>query len=76
MERYKQIQEALASRGYFNGPVDGLWGDDSVEALRRFQRDQNLTDDGKIGALSLIALGLGPRRTAENNPAPVPALQP
>jgi len=34
-----------------------------LDALKRFQRDQNLTEDGKIGALSLIALGLGPRRT-------------
>ena len=61
-ERYQQIQQALADRGYFDGPADGRWGPDSVEALRRFQREQNLTDDGKIGSLSLIALGLGPRR--------------
>lgn len=61
-ERYKEIQQALADRGYFNGPVDGNWGPDSVESLKRFQHDQNLTDDGKIGSLSLIALGLGPKR--------------
>lgn len=63
-ERYKQIQEALASRGYFNGAADGTWGPESVDALKRFQHDQNLTDDGKIGSLSLIALGLGPKRVA------------
>ena len=63
-ERYKEIQEALASRGYFNRQADGNWGPDSVDALKRFQRDQNLTDDGKIGSLSLIALGLGPKRVA------------
>jgi peptidoglycan hydrolase-like protein with peptidoglycan-binding domain len=61
-ERYKEIQQALAEHGYFNGSVDGAWGADSVDALKRFQRDQNLTDDGKIGSLSLIALGLGPKR--------------
>jgi hypothetical protein len=33
-----------------------------VEALKRFQADQNLTPDGKLGSLSLIALGLGPKR--------------
>ncbi|HUA86021.1 MAG TPA: peptidoglycan-binding domain-containing protein [Bryobacteraceae bacterium] len=63
-ERYKEIQEALASKGYFKGTADGAWGADSVDALKRFQRDQNLTDDGKIGSLSLIALGLGPKRAA------------
>lgn len=62
-ERYKEIQQALAEKGYFNGPVDGQWGPESVDALKRFQREQNITDDGKIGSLSLIALGLGPKRT-------------
>jgi hypothetical protein len=41
--------------------------------LKRFQREQNLPDDGKIGSLSLIALGLGPKRASLNNaPNPVP----
>jgi peptidoglycan hydrolase-like protein with peptidoglycan-binding domain len=63
-ERYKEIQQSLADKGYFSGPVDGNWGPESVDALKRFQREQNLTDDGKIGSLSLIALGLGPKRGA------------
>ena len=62
-ERYKEIQQALADRGYFSGSPDGTWGPDSIDSLKRFQRDQSLTDDGKIGSLSLIALGLGPKRT-------------
>jgi peptidoglycan hydrolase-like protein with peptidoglycan-binding domain len=61
-ERYKEIQEALADKGYFHGPVDGTWGADSTDAMKRFQTEQNLSADGKISALSLIALGLGPRR--------------
>ncbi|MEQ1886186.1 MAG: peptidoglycan-binding domain-containing protein [Bryobacteraceae bacterium] len=61
-ERYKEIQQALLDRGYFRGQVDGVWGPDSVDALKRFQVDQNLDSDGKVGSLSLIALGLGPRR--------------
>jgi peptidoglycan hydrolase-like protein with peptidoglycan-binding domain len=72
-ERYKEIQAALADRGYFSGTPDGTWGPESSEALKRFQRDQNLTDDGKIGSLSLIALGLGPKRmSAGVQPAPSP----
>jgi Putative peptidoglycan binding domain len=61
-ERYQEIQKSLADKGYFGGPVNGSWGPDSVEALKRFQRDQNIGDDGKLGSLSLIALGLGPKR--------------
>lgn len=81
-DRYKEIQQSLAEKGYFAGPVNGTWGPDSVEALKRFQRDQNIGDDGKLGSLSLIALGLGPKRGApgsnggaekpENSEAPPP----
>jgi len=67
-ERYKEIQQALFERGYFHRDPDGAWGTESIESLKRFQHDQSLTEDGKIGSLSLIALGLGPRR-----PAPEPA---
>jgi hypothetical protein len=64
-ERYKEIQQSLADKGYFAGPVNGTWNADSVEALKHFQRDENIGDDGKLGSLSLIALGLGPKRGAE-----------
>jgi murein L,D-transpeptidase YcbB/YkuD len=72
-DRYKEIQQALADKRYFSGSVDGNWGQDSVDALKRFQHDQNLTEDGKIGSLSLIALGLGPKHDAPpTGSAPVP----
>jgi len=63
-ERYKEIQQALADKGYFGGAANGAWGSESVDALKRFQHDQSLPEDGKIGSLSLIALGLGPKHDA------------
>jgi peptidoglycan hydrolase-like protein with peptidoglycan-binding domain len=60
-ERYLEIQRALASKGYLNGEPSGVWDDASVEALRTFQREQNLEPSGKLDSLSLIALGLGPK---------------
>jgi hypothetical protein len=60
--RYREIQQALADKGYFQGTVDGTWRADSIDALKRFQKDQNLTGAGKLDSLSLIALGLGPKR--------------
>ena len=75
-ERYKEIQQALASKGYFRGEPNGAWGLDSQEALKRFQSDQNLTPDGKIGSLSLIALGLGPKRLTAQSHAQPPAEPP
>jgi peptidoglycan hydrolase-like protein with peptidoglycan-binding domain len=66
----------LADRGYYKGTVNGEWGDDSVEAMRHFQADRKLDEDGKITALSLIGLGLGPvhdGRSGHNVEAPVPS---
>jgi peptidoglycan hydrolase-like protein with peptidoglycan-binding domain len=60
-DRYAEIQQALAAKGYFTGQANGVWGPDSIEAMKRFQADQKLPPDGKIGSLSLIALGLGPK---------------
>ena len=60
-ERYKEIQEALAQKGYLHGEATGVWSPDSADALRRFQQDQNLQASGKLDSLSIIALGLGPK---------------
>jgi peptidoglycan hydrolase-like protein with peptidoglycan-binding domain len=76
-DRYKEIQQALASKGYFRGEPSGEWGPDSADALKRFQAEQNLMPDGKINSLSLIALGLGPKRlTAKSAAAPSPQAAP
>jgi peptidoglycan hydrolase-like protein with peptidoglycan-binding domain len=64
-ERFREFQQALADRGYYTGPVNGDWGPESVDALKRFQQDQNLTPDGKLGSLTIIALGLGPKRETD-----------
>lgn len=61
LERYKEIQGALAKKGYLHGEASGVWNPDSADALRRFQQDQNLQASGKLDSLSIIALGLGPK---------------
>jgi hypothetical protein len=73
-DRYKEIQEALASKGYLQ-PEDasGKWDQASVEALKKFQADQKLDSTGKLNSLSLIALGLGPRYEP---PAPAKPAEP
>lgn len=74
-ERYKEIQDALVSKGYLK-PEDatGGWNQTSLDALKKFQGDQNIESTGKINSLSLIALGLGPKRdTASVKPVTEPA---
>ena len=65
-----EMLQALASKGYFHGEPNGEWGPDSADALKRFQAEQNLTPDGKLTSLSLIALGLGPKRLTAQTHAP------
>lgn len=77
--RYQQIQQALADKGYYKGPVNGEWGDDSVAALKKFQADRKIEDDGKINSLSLIGLGLGPKHDGNSGligPASPPGVDP
>ena len=70
-DRYRDIQQALATKGYLQtGSPSGVWDNSSVEALKKFQQDQNLEPSGKIDSLSLIALGLGPRRDTQAPPLP------
>ena len=76
-QRYREIQEALAAKGYLRAEdATGTWGQTSIDAMKRFQTDQNITSTGKINSLSLIALGLGPKReTFVKPPTPTPADQ-
>jgi len=71
-----EIQRALSDRGYYKGSVDGNWNADSVDALRRFQKDQNLQSDGKISSLALIGLGLGPKHEPMGDYAAKPVAKP
>lgn len=74
-DRYKEIQKALADRGYLKTEPNGVWDSNSQQAMRAFQSDQKLDPSGKITAPSLIDLGLGPKRdeTAAVRPAPAAA---
>jgi hypothetical protein len=64
-ERYKEIQQALAEKGYLQSEPTGVWDAQSSDALLRFQTDKKLSPTGKLSSASLIALGLGPK-TADN----------
>lgn len=52
----KGLQNALSIRGYSAGPIDGVFGGGTEEAVKYFQRDNALTDDGIVGARTWGAL--------------------
>ena len=63
-ERYKEIQGALAEKGYLKSEPSGVWDAESVDAMKRYQADQKQDPSGKITAASIIGLGLGPSTAA------------
>jgi peptidoglycan hydrolase-like protein with peptidoglycan-binding domain len=75
-ERYREIQQVLTDQGFYTGSINGEWGADSVAALKKFQASKGLVPDGKLGALSLIALGLGPKHESVADVAARPASEP
>ena len=74
-ERYTEIQQALIARAYLERPATGAWGPEWAAALKKFQADQNLEPSGKLDSLSLIALGLGPKREANRSRPSTPPRQ-
>ncbi len=46
----KTLQQRLKELGYYTGSVDGKFGSGTTDAVRDFQRANNLTVDGKAGA--------------------------
>ncbi len=71
-ERYKEIQAALVEKGFSQRTPDGVWTPEWADALKRFQQDRNLEPTGKLNSLSLITLGLGPKRGTEASAPPPP----
>ncbi len=45
----RQIQVALKNAGYYNGAIDGKIGKVTKDAIKAFQRANNLIVDGKMG---------------------------
>lgn len=54
----KQIQEKLKRWGYYNGSVDGIYGSQTLSAVKSFQKKNGLTVDGIAGAKTLSAMGI------------------
>lgn len=53
-----QIQTKLKRWGYYNGNIDGIYGSQTVAAVKWFQRKNGLTADGIAGTKTLNAMGI------------------
>ena len=57
-EEVRQIQTKLKRWGYYNGNVDGIYGSQTLEAVKYFQRKNGLKVDGIAGPATLKAMGI------------------
>ncbi len=56
--KVREVQEALESRGYTVGEIDGRWGPKTSGALKDFQSNQGIESTGRMNTETFNALGV------------------
>jgi peptidoglycan hydrolase-like protein with peptidoglycan-binding domain len=54
----RQVQQKLNQEGFDAGSVDGVWGPETKEALKNFQKKQGLPETGNLDKETLSALDI------------------
>ena len=57
-EQVRLVQQKLKEYGYLSGSVDGIFGQETYNAILWFQRKNGLTVDGRVGSATAAALGI------------------
>ncbi len=57
-EEVRTIQTKLKRWGYYNGNIDGIYGSQTLAAVKWFQQKNGLTVDGIAGTKTLQAMGI------------------
>lgn len=53
-----EVQQKLKQWGYYDGPIDGIYGAQTFEAVKKFQAKNGLKVDGVVGNQTAAALGI------------------
>lgn len=56
----KKVQESLRDKGYYDADVDGVLGRQTREAIRQYQKSENLPVTGRLDDETAGKLGVGP----------------
>ena len=83
-EEVRQLQQALIDLGYLGGVADGIFGNNTENAVRKFQRKNGLTADGLAGVKTrelVMSKASGkptpsPTPGPRNSPSPAPTSVP
>ncbi|MBQ7128792.1 MAG: spore cortex-lytic enzyme [Clostridia bacterium] len=54
----REIQSRLKKWKYYNGKIDGIYGTQTKNAVKKFQKNNNLTVDGVCGKKTLAKMGI------------------
>lgn len=52
----KKLQQALIMKGYTPGKADGVFGQGTEDAVKAFQKDQGMSQDGVAGTVTITLL--------------------
>lgn len=55
-DNVKQLQTLLTTYGYYEGEIDGKYGSGTTDAVKLFQKNNNLKQDGKAGPKTMAKL--------------------
>ena len=53
-----RTQAALMRKGYYEGDIDGVLGDETRAALKAFQKDEKIKETGRMDIETLTRLGI------------------
>jgi peptidoglycan hydrolase-like protein with peptidoglycan-binding domain len=70
----RAAQEQLRRIGFYHGPIDGVWGQDTRLAMEEFQRQRGLRVTGTPTRRSMAALGLRPESFMSGSSVPPPSV--
>lgn len=68
----ESLQKRLEDLGWYQGPLDGLFGPETAEAVRRFQASAGLRPTGAVDGATWLALGSGMVLPAAGQPTEAP----
>lgn len=72
----KQLQTTLKALGYYNGTIDGVYGESTVTAVSKFQQAMGLTADGVAGSTTIQRLEAAIAQQKQLSSAPQTETQP
>ena len=52
----KKLQQALNILGYYDGKIDGIYGDGTTKAVTQYQKDEGLEADGYAGTSTVTSI--------------------